>query len=106
LFINYLAKIVIPPYVGQTKRKLNTRVTEHKNDINRNTRKHSVITEYRLDKNHEFDWDNPEILDKERYYYKRLISEMINIKSQRNALNMQPDTELLQQIYIEILNKI
>jgi len=31
---------------------------------------------------------------------------MINIKSQRNALNMQFDTELLQQTYIEILNKI
>jgi len=65
-----------------------------------------VITEHRLDKNHEFDWDNTEILDKERYYYKRLISEVINIKSQRNALNMQSDTELLQQAYIEILNKI
>jgi len=36
------------------------------------------------------------LLDKERYYYKRLISKMINIKSQRNALNMQSDTELLQ----------
>jgi len=57
-------------YVGQTKRKFNTRVTEHKNDINKNTGKHSVITEHRLDKNHEFDWDNPEILDKERFYYK------------------------------------
>jgi len=44
-------------YVGQTKRKLNTRVLEHKNDINKKTGKHSVITEHRLDKNHEFDWD-------------------------------------------------
>jgi len=93
-------------YVGQTKRKLNTRVTEHKNDINKKTGKHSVITEHRLDKNHEFDWDNPEILDKEKFYYKRMISEMINIKSQRNALNMQSDTELLPQTYVEILNKI
>jgi len=43
-------------YVGQTKRKLNTRVTdEHKNDINKKTRKHSVITDHRLYKNHEFD---------------------------------------------------
>jgi len=51
-------------------------------------------------------FNDPEILDKERYYYKRLISEVINIKSQRNALNMQSDIELLQQSYIEILNKI
>jgi len=31
---------------------------------------------------------------------------IINIKSQRNALNMQSNTELLQQAYIEISNKI
>jgi len=31
---------------------------------------------------------------------------MINIKSPKNSLNMQSDTELLQQAYIEILNKI
>jgi len=31
---------------------------------------------------------------------------MINIKSQKNTLNMQSDTELLQQTYVEILNKI
>jgi len=55
---------------------------------------------------HEFNWDNPEILDKEKYYYRRLISEMINIKLQKNALNMQSDIELLQQTYVEILNKI
>jgi len=65
-----------------------------------------VITEHRLAKNPEFDWDNLEILDKEKYYHKRLISEMINIKSQKNSLNMQSDTELLQQSYIEILNKL
>jgi len=70
-------------YVEQTKRKFNTRVTEHKNDINKKTCKHSMITEHRLDKNHEFDWDNSEILDREKYYYRRLISEMINIKSQK-----------------------
>jgi len=55
---------------------------------------------------HEFNWDNPEILDKEKYYYRRLISEMINIKLQKNGLNMQSDIELLQQTYVEILNKI
>jgi len=92
-------------YVGQTKRKLNTRISEHRRDINKKTGKHSV-TEHKLNYNHDFDWENPVILDKEKYYYKRLISEMINIKSQKNALNMQFDTELLQQSYVEILNKI
>jgi len=44
--------------------------------------KHSVITDHRPELNHEFDCDNPTILDKEKYYYRRLISEMINIKTQ------------------------
>jgi len=92
-------------YVGQTKRKLKTRLTEHKNDIKRKTGKFSVITEHRLENNHEFDWDNPKILDKEKFYFKRLLSEMISIKSQKKALNLQSDTELLPTTYVEILNK-
>jgi len=93
-------------YVGQTKRKLNTRLLEHKKDINKKNGKLSVISEHRLGNNHEFDWDNPKILDREKFYYKRLISEMINIKTQNNALNLQSDTELLQPTYVEILNKM
>jgi len=31
---------------------------------------------------------------------------MIKIKSQKNALNLQSDTECLQRAYVEILNKI
>jgi len=55
-----------------------------------------LIPKLILEFDFEFDWDNPEILDREKYYYRRLISEMINIKLQKNALNMQSDTELLQ----------
>jgi len=81
-------------YIRQTKRRLNTRILEHKKDINERTANHSVITEHRLEFGHEF-WDNPKIVDKEKQYYRRLISEMINIKSQKNAINLQADTELL-----------
>jgi len=92
-------------YVGQTKRKLQTRVTEHKNDIKKKTGNLSVISEHRLEKNHDFDWENPVVLDTEKFYYRRLISEMINIKIQNNTLNLQSDTELLDQSYVEILKK-
>jgi len=92
-------------YVGQTKRKLNTRISEHKKDIKK-TSNHSVITEHRIAFDHHFDWENPKILDIEEHYQKRLISEMINIKAQKNTINLQSDTEYLQYAYIEILNKI
>jgi len=45
-------------YVGQTKRKLNT-ISEHRKDINKKIGKHPVITEHRMNNNHEFNWDNP-----------------------------------------------
>ncbi|KYN29802.1 hypothetical protein ALC57_00753 [Trachymyrmex cornetzi] len=80
-------------YVGQTGRRLQTRILEHKNHINRNTTTQSVITEHRLEHNHEFDWSNVRVLDTERFFSKCLISEMIYIKLQKNSLNCQSDTE-------------
>jgi len=65
-----------------------------------------VITEHRLNHSHEFEWSNVEILDSERFYWKRLISEMINIQLQNSAINQQTDTEYLQDTYTSIFNKI
>jgi len=93
-------------YVGQTKRKLNTRVMEHKKDINKKSGNYSVITEHKLESNHDFEWENPVILDREKQYYRRLVSEMVHIKSQNNPLNLQVDTEALEHVYVEVLNKI
>jgi len=53
--------------------------------------------------NHEFDWSNMEVLDVERFYYKRLISEMFHIK-RRNGLNLQTDTDCLDGAYTSIFN--
>ncbi|EZA53839.1 hypothetical protein X777_06643 [Ooceraea biroi] len=53
---------------------------------------------------HDFKWNQVEILDEKRSYRKRLVSEMINIKSQLNPLNLQSDTLLLPNVYSPILN--
>jgi len=50
------------------------------------------------------DWENAKILDFEPYYYKRLISEMIHIRKQKNGLNLKKDTELLKESYFDILD--
>jgi len=55
-------------YVGQTERTLKTRILEHCN--RRNTSDYSVITEHRLDLNHDFNWEGTEIVDQERFLYK------------------------------------
>jgi len=65
-------------YVNQTKRTLNTRVSEHRSHARRNSIQNSVIADHGSSFRHEFDWDK--ILDEEINYNKRLISEMIFIK--------------------------
>ncbi|KYN22657.1 hypothetical protein ALC57_04947, partial [Trachymyrmex cornetzi] len=93
-------------YVGQTKRKLKTRITEHKNNIKWKSVKPSVITEHRRQLGHEFDWENIEICDREGYYNKRMISEMLYINTQWNGLDLKSDTEFLHHAYSSTIEKI
>ncbi|XP_071644559.1 uncharacterized protein [Temnothorax longispinosus] len=91
-------------YVGQTGRQLKTRISEHRNHINRNGSSHSVITDHRIQNDHDFDWDGVEILDHERFYHKRLISEVLYIRQQRHSLNLQSDTDCLHHAYLSVIN--
>ncbi|KYN38925.1 hypothetical protein ALC56_06685, partial [Trachymyrmex septentrionalis] len=93
-------------YVGQTGRKLKTRIAEHRNHIRYKTSARSVITEHRLLHDHDFQWDDVQILDEEPSYRKRLILEMLHIKRQKNSLNLQTDTEGLHKAYLPIINKV
>lgn len=86
-------------YVGQTGRLLKTRIKEHKRDLT------SVIADHR-ELDHTFDFDGVEILDEEAYLGKRLISEMIYIKRQKNALNLQSDTMKLNTACLSIIDNI
>ncbi|KYM94600.1 hypothetical protein ALC62_14773 [Cyphomyrmex costatus] len=88
-------------YVGQTGRQLKTRINEHRNHIRHNTSTRSVITDHRLQFNHDFQWEDVRILDEEPNYRKRL-----NIKKQKHSLNLQTDTEGLHDSYISIVNKV
>jgi len=91
-------------YIGQTKRQLGTRINEHIKDINKKSGSLSVISDHRLDNDHEMNWRGVEIVDTEPSYGKRLISEMIYIKKQSHGLNKQSDTELLSDLpIIELL---
>jgi len=53
---------------------------------------HSVITDHRIISDRDFDWNNVEILD--RNFNKRLIFEMIKIKSQIKDLNLIKRTRI------------
>ena len=89
-------------YVGQTKRQLRTRINEHRKDIKK-TYGVSVISNHRIECEHDFEWDDVEICDIETSYSKRLTSEMIYIKKQAVPLNKQNDTEFLPPEYTSLL---
>src|SRR5436190_15151168 len=92
-------------YVGQIRRLSTTRINEHKNHMSRNAAQRSVITDHKL-LNHEFKWEEVEVLDSERNLNKRLTSEIIFIKKQKNALNLQSDTENLHEAYLPVLESV
>ncbi|KYN13628.1 hypothetical protein ALC57_14180 [Trachymyrmex cornetzi] len=85
-------------FVDQTKRKLSTRLHEHKSDIRKNTGSPTVITDHRINLDHNFRWNDVRILDCESSYNKRLVFEMIHIKRQKQGLNKMNDTESLPVI--------
>jgi len=93
-------------YVGQTKRQLKTRIIEHRNHIKRNTNTPSVITEHGIEYGHDFNWDCVKIMDKEPFWNKRIISEMLHISKQIKSLNLQSDTNSLHDSYFSIINTI
>jgi len=93
-------------YVGQTKRSLKTRVKEHVSDIKKSAGSLSVISDHRLALNHEFNWSDTQILDREASWYKRSVSEMIHIKRQHHGINKQSDTELLPEIYFPLIRNL
>ena len=89
--------------MGQPKRKLKTRIKEHKADVRKPSSEISVVSRHRLSGMHDLDWENIEILDTEQSLIKRRISEMIYIKKQTRGINKQSDTEGLPDIYLPFL---
>ena len=81
-------------------------MSEHRKQILSNSSSKSVITDDRVQCEHNFDWNNVKVLDTERFYDKRLLSEMVHIKKQTNTLNLQNDTVALNHAYIELLHKL
>jgi len=91
-------------YIGQTKRHLVTRIKEHRNNIKNPSGNFSIVTDHRLSFNHDFDWNNPNILHKERNRKKREIAENVLYKEKfNNNINLQKDTENLNPIYDKII---
>ena len=51
-------------YVGETQRRLETRVKEHRDACNKGDTWKSAIAEYQWDQQHQVDWDATRVLDR------------------------------------------
>ena len=92
-------------YIGQTKRFLQTRIKEHKNNIREPPTKQNALTKHTIEKDHFFDFDRTKILSKEYNYKKRLLLEMCHIAGTREAVNLRTDIENLSKFYNPIIKK-
>ena len=76
-------------YIGETKRRLGTRVEEHKDAKIKNHIDKSCIAAHFHDSKHVIDWDNVKILTIESDTQLRKIKEGILIQSDVNSYNKQ-----------------
>ena len=53
---------------------------------------------------HIFNWDDTQVLDKKQSRNKRIISEMLNINNNSEAINEKEDTHFFNRIYKTVLN--
>ena len=87
-------------YIGQTEQALRRRKIELKNNKNPD----AVINIHCNKNNHSFNWENTKIIDTKHIWNKRLISEMLCIKSNKNSINKKKDVSKLSNVYTPILN--
>ena len=72
-------------------------------NVNKSTSSPTIIMNHHIECNHNFDWSNIKILDKELSYKKRLVSEMVHIKKQSLGLNKQSGSDSLHDSYLSII---
>ena len=86
-------------YIGMTTQYLENRINGHKYTKNASTalHKHEHAT------NHEFNFKNTKIIDKDKNYYKLSIKEMIHIKKEKHAVNDKQDVKGLSQMYHNLI---
>lgn len=90
-------------YIGQTKRSLAVRMTEHERDI-KNKKTATAIAQHILDTNHTADFDNIKVLDIEKNHNRRLTLESLRIQEKgNNAINFKEDTDNINNCYTYVI---
>lgn len=89
-------------YIGQTKRKLKTRIDEHIRSC-RLDEASSALVRHSHTQNHLFDFNNAKILTTESNFMKRSFAEMFHIIKNQNSVNAKTDVKYLSNAYKNII---
>ena len=94
-------------YVGQTGRRLETRVAEHKNDAKKGEAK-SGLSHHTLQEGHVFDFASTRILEKIEHQESRETAEMFHIKilGEGNTVNLQRECGTFNASYNGLVSKL
>ena len=93
-------------YIGETGRKLRTRLREHEKDASSDKKEECIsgLSKHAMESKHNIVFDNAEILHKERNFQKRKFKEAIAIKKQSmSLLNKKEEIKTLSNIWENIL---
>jgi hypothetical protein len=92
-------------YIGETSKKLSTRLNRHKLDIKNKekTGPKTALVQHTLDKKHNFDLENTQVIDREIKHGKRLILEAGHIIMNK-TVNLKTDTSNISRQYYSILD--
>lgn len=105
-------------YIGQTSRHLKTRLAEHRRDTTpkkktvnrlmvntspRLTPNKTALKYHHESKGHNFNFENVEIVGKEKHLGKRLVMEACNVIIRPNACNNRADSENIEMTYAALL---
>ncbi|XP_044766280.1 uncharacterized protein LOC123322400 [Coccinella septempunctata] len=93
-------------YIGQTKQLLSSRVRQHKNDCHekfRDKEGKTALALHSFSTGHQFDFQQISVLDGEKNWMKRNLSEMIHINL-HDTVNHRSDTQGLHQSYNNLIS--
>lgn len=91
-------KVCPATYIGQTNRRINARIAEHKNAVKKEE-KTSSLFQHMKETGHEINFADSKLLFNTEHHHKRIIMEAIEIEKHPHNMNKRDDTSRLPDIW-------
>lgn len=92
-------------YIGQTNRRINVRIEEHKNSV-KQKQTTSSLAQHILETGHKIDFDNTKTLARSKCLKTRIVREAMEIEIRPFSMNKRDDSLRLANAWKPILNKM